>query len=71
MLTPLASGEIVVEGKTGKAQVLCDEEGIWHILAENREMGAYALGYVHAKDRLWHMDSLRRMSQGRLSEVFG
>ena len=30
-----------------------------------------ALGYVHAQDRLWQMELLRRIAPGRLSEMFG
>ena len=30
-----------------------------------------ALGYVHAQDRLWQMEAMRRMGHGRLAEVLG
>jgi penicillin amidase len=30
-----------------------------------------ALGYVHAQDRLWQMELMRRIAPGRLSEIFG
>jgi penicillin amidase len=29
-----------------------------------------ALGYVHAQDRLWQMELMRRIAPGRLSEIF-
>ena len=29
------------------------------------------LGYVHAQERLWQMTYLKRLSQGRLSEING
>jgi penicillin amidase len=29
------------------------------------------LGYVHAQDRLWQMELMRRIAPGRLSELFG
>jgi penicillin amidase len=29
-----------------------------------------ALGYVHAQDRLWQMELMRRIAPGRLSELF-
>jgi penicillin amidase len=29
------------------------------------------LGYIHAQDRLWQMELLRRIAPGRLSEIFG
>ena len=31
----------------------------------------FALGYVHASERLWQMDLLRRAGGGTLSELFG
>jgi len=42
-----------------------------HIIAESEADGFFALGYVHAQDRLWQMDIARRAGQGRLSEIFG
>jgi len=30
-----------------------------------------ALGYVHAQDRFWQMESMRRMGRGRLAEILG
>ncbi len=29
------------------------------------------LGYVHAQERLWQMELMRRIAPGRLSEMFG
>lgn len=34
-------------------------------------MGYYALGFTMTSDRIFHMDKLRRVAQGRLSEMFG
>ena len=48
-----------------------DANGIAHIKANNKEDGFYGLGFVHARERLWQMDFLRRMNNGRLSEIFG
>jgi penicillin amidase len=31
----------------------------------------FALGYLHAQDRLWQMELARRIAQGRLAEVLG
>ncbi|MDT2078755.1 MAG: penicillin acylase family protein, partial [Planktomarina sp.] len=39
--------------------------------ATNDHDALFALGYVHAQDRLWQMTMLRRTAQGRLSELFG
>ncbi len=48
-----------------------DEFGIPHIYAQDIGDAYKALGYVHAKDRLWQMDLIRRIAPGRLSELFG
>ncbi len=51
--------------------VYFDTYGIPHIYAENEPDAFRALGFVHAQDRLWQMELLRRIAPGRLSEVFG
>ena len=48
-----------------------DAFGIPHIYAENAEDAYRALGYVHAQDRLFQMEMIRRLSGGMLSEVLG
>ncbi len=55
----------------GWAEVYFDEYGVPHIVAENEKAMAFAVGYIHAKDRLFQMDLHRRMMRGELSEVFG
>ncbi|MCD6565851.1 MAG: penicillin acylase family protein [Bacteroidales bacterium] len=48
-----------------------DSLAIPHIIAQNDEDLYRAVGYVMAQDRLWQMDLLRRVTMGRLSEIFG
>lgn len=48
-----------------------DSLAIPHIIAQNDEDLYRAVGYVMAQDRLWQMDLLRRVTTGRLSEIFG
>lgn len=45
--------------------------GIPHIIANSDNDLYFAIGYYHAKDRLWQMDIMRRAAEGRLSEAFG
>jgi penicillin G amidase len=52
-------------------EVFYDNHAIPHIYAENEEDLFYAFGYVHAQDRLFQMEILRRLADGRLAEVFG
>ncbi|WVM89002.1 penicillin acylase family protein [Halopseudomonas pachastrellae] len=51
--------------------VYYDAWGVPHIDAQSEHDAYLALGYVHAQDRLFQMDLLRRIGGGRLSELFG
>lgn len=53
------------------AEVVRDRHGIPHIYGASLRDANFALGYVHAQDRLWQMEMSRRISAGRLSELFG
>jgi penicillin amidase len=60
-----------VEGGTGLGAgvtVLYDRLGTPHIRASSDADGAFALGYVQARARLWQMDLFRRQARGRLAE---
>jgi len=70
-LKPDYSGEKTLPGLESTVNVFYDTYGIPHIYAENEVDAIKALGYVHAQDRLWQMELLRRVAKGRLSEVFG
>ncbi len=48
-----------------------DAAGIPHIRARTESDAMFALGYVHAQDRLFQMDLSRRFAFGALSEVAG
>lgn len=68
---PQRSGEIKLEQLSETVNVRYDERGVPHIQAAT-ELDAYrALGYVHAQDRLFQMEMVRRLAQGQLSEVLG
>jgi penicillin amidase len=58
-------------GLVGKVEVVRDVHAVPHIFATHDRDAFFALGYVHAQDRLWQMTMLRRTAQGRLSELFG
>ncbi len=60
-----------ITGLTEEVTVLRDSFGIPHIYAENEKDLYLATGFVMAQDRLWQMDLLRRVTQGRLSEILG
>ena len=62
---------IKIAGLTDEVKVYRDEQGTPHIVAQNEQDLYMAVGYLSAQDRLWQMDLLRRVTQGRLSEIFG
>jgi penicillin amidase len=68
---PSPSGALVVAGLSAPVEVVRDREGVPHIFAKSIEDLVCALGFIHAQDRLWQMELLRRAGQGRLSEIFG
>lgn len=70
-LKPDYEGEKQLQNLQGEVSVYYDFYGIPHIYGQNEEDANRALGYVHAQDRLWQMELLRRVAKGRLSEVFG
>ena len=68
---PEIDGERAAYGLTAPVEVVRDRHGIPHVLARNEEDALFALGYVHAQDRLWQMEMNRRIGAGRLAEVLG
>jgi penicillin amidase len=68
---PELDGSYTVTGITEPARIVRDRNGIPHIYAETYDDAMYALGFVHAQDRLYQMESQRRIGAGRLSEVAG
>lgn len=68
---PTYSGELRLTGLTAPVEVYYDDYGIPHIYAQHETDAYFALGYVHAQDRLFQMEMIRRAASGRLSEVLG
>lgn len=62
---------IAIEGLLKEVRVLRDSNAMPHIYAQNEHDLYMATGYLMAQDRLWQMDLLRRVTMGRLSEIFG
>ncbi len=68
---PVYDGKIQITGLKESVEVLYDSYGVPHIYAKNLEDAYLTLGYVHAQDRLFQMEMLRRAAGGRLAEVLG
>src|SRR5579863_2329246 len=68
---PPQSATRVVQGLTAPVRIDRDATGIPTITAGSDDDAAFALGYVHAEDRLFQMDLQRHYAAGRLAEWFG
>jgi len=68
---PQVDGQVVLASLKAPVDVVRDAYGIPHIFAADPLDAAYALGYVHAQDRLWQMEMNRRIGSGRLAEILG
>jgi len=68
---PTLNGEISFKKLQEPVSVDFDQYGIPHIYAKNEADAFRALGYLHAQDRLFQMEMIRRVAAGRLSEILG
>jgi penicillin amidase len=68
---PVLDGKKTVFGLKKSAIIERDEQGIATIKAQSRNDIAVALGFVHAQERFFQMDLLRRNSAGELASLFG
>jgi penicillin amidase len=58
-------------GLVAAVSVARDDHGAPLLQGSNRDDLAYATGFVHAQDRFFQMDLLRRVGAGELAELFG
>ena len=68
---PQYEGEVGLKNISKETTVYFDDYGVPHIYAASQKDALTVLGYVHAQDRLWQMELMRRIAPGRLSELFG
>jgi penicillin amidase len=68
---PQLEGEAELEGLTATVSIERDALGVPVIRGATREDVARATGYVHAQDRLFQMDLLRRTGAGELAALLG
>jgi penicillin amidase len=60
-----------IPGLSAPVEIGFDADGVPRIKAANALDGAAALGWVHARDRMFQMELMRRAVSGRLSELAG
>jgi len=68
---PLLDGRRAASGLTAPVTIERDALGIPTLAGASRRDVAYATGFVHAQDRFFQMDLLRRRAAGELAELLG
>lgn len=68
---PGRTQEARIDGLSAPVDIGFDQDGIPRIRASNALDAAAALGFVHARDRMFQMELMRRSASGRLSELAG
>src|SRR5690242_20706815 len=67
----IPSKQVSVAGLKKPVEILRDRWGVPHIYASNAADLFFAQGYIVARDRLWQIDTWRRIGTGKLAEVQG
>ena len=68
---PRTRGAMALAGLGAPVTVERDAYGVPHIDASSMPDAAFAMGVVHAQDRLWQLEFVRRVASGRVSEFAG
>ena len=68
---PRMNGTVAIHGLGSAVEIARDKRGIPIIQGERFGDVALALGYLHAQERFFQMDLLRRRAAGELAEVVG
>ncbi len=68
---PIYDGEVQIEGLSSGATVERDSLGVATIRSANATDEARTLGFVHAQERFFQMDLIRRAASGELSALVG
>ncbi|HEY4990250.1 MAG TPA: penicillin acylase family protein, partial [Opitutaceae bacterium] len=68
---PRLDGSVTVRGLAGPVNITRDALGVPTVSGSSRLDVARATGWIHAQDRFFQMDILRRRGAGELAEIFG
>jgi penicillin amidase len=68
---PQLEGRIDIDGLASAVTIERDALGVPTVRASDRRDIGRALGFLHAQERFFQMDLLRRRAAGELSELFG
>lgn len=68
---PALQGDVIVAGLGQPARISRDMYGMPMIDAANMDDALYSLGFLHAQERFFQMDIMRRKAAGELAELLG
>jgi penicillin amidase len=68
---PQVNGSVRAPGLEQPVEIVRDRWGVPHIFAVSDADAYYALGWAMVQDRLFQMDVIRHVAQGRLAELLG
>ena len=68
---PASNQTLTIPGLTAAAGITLDGNGVPRIRAASEHDAFVALGFIHARDRMFQMELMRRAASGRLSELIG
>ena len=68
---PTASESARIPGLSAPVEITLDRHGVPRVRAATLRDGYAALGWLHARDRLFQMELMRRGAAGRLAEIAG
>lgn len=68
---PASAGTFQVQGVARRVEIVRDRHAVPHISAESEADAQFALGFVHAQDRLWQLELNRRVAAGTLAAILG
>ena len=68
---PQTGGRLQLAGPKAEIRIARDADGVPTIIAKDDDDAAFGLGFVHAQDRLFQMELMRRYGAGRLAEILG
>lgn len=68
---PVVEGQTSTPGIEASVAIVRDRHGVPHVSARTEADALFGQGYVHAQDRLFQMELMRRVAAGRLAELAG
>ena len=68
---PSSDQTATIPGLSAPVSITMNQDGVPSIRAESEVDAAAALGFLHARDRMFELELLRRSASGRLSEWMG